>query len=106
MQSTKEPDVQAVFDKVIAAGYYGTPRKGAAHIISTYMCISLEHARNNGVISWVECRLAKIAISEYLTEQFSALSTALAFNNHSPDFVTRYGIYKDWANRPTLTRVF
>ncbi len=100
-----QADVQAVFDKVINAGYYGRPRHGNEHVMSSFMCISLDRARNNGLITWDECTLAKTAISGYLTECFSSLTNALAYNRHPFNITARLAIYRDWANRPVLTRL-
>ena len=52
-------DVQEVFNKVIDAGFYGTPDK-------EYMCHAVEAAREAGVISQDEFVVTRQAIDEYM----------------------------------------
>lgn len=104
VDTVEHRDVQAVFNKVIDAGYYGELRPLGTGRVCPYMCIALDRARNNGFITWDECTLAKTAISDYLTECFSSLANALAYNRHPCSISARLAIYRDWANRPVLTR--
>lgn len=101
--TTEHRDVQAVFDTVIDAGYYGELQPLVSGRVSPYMCIALNYARDDGVITWDECTLAKTEISNYLPECVSKLVTALAMNNLPHCFTSRLALYRDWANRPPLT---
>lgn len=87
-------NVQAVFDKVIAAGIYDENSKAFA-----LMCLALSYAYDKKVITLDEMLLAKKEINSYLMP-FGSLAGMLAFNKRPWDFESRLAIYKDWANRP------
>lgn len=86
-------NVQEVFDKVIAAGYYNTHRP--------VMCPSLELAKTDGLITDAEELLAKAEIKGYLGA-WGTLGGMLLHANLDPSFVARLAIYKDWVNRPVI----
>lgn len=89
-------NVQEVFDKVIAAGYYNAYRP--------VMCPSLELAKGNGLITDAEERLAKAEIKGYLGAWGSLGEMLLHFNLDS-SFEARHAIYKNWVNRPVIKGV-
>ena len=88
---------QEILNAVIASGHY---RKESP---APEMCLSLFNAWEHGVITYKEYKQAVIEIQGYILG-FAFLSTALAVNGLHAGRPSRLAIYKDWANRPTLTR--
>ena len=98
-------DVQEVFNKVIDAGFYGTPDK-------EYMCHAVEAAREAGVISQDECVVTRQAIDEYMGLIYEtggsmayALYASRLGNIEELDpakWCVLHGVefYLNWANRP------
>lgn len=98
-------DVQEVFNKVIGAGFYGTPDK-------EFMCHAVEAAREAGVVSEDEFVVTRQAIDEYMGlihETGGSMAYALyASRLGNPDGLIppRWGVlhgvkfYRNWANRP------
>lgn len=98
-------DVQEVFNKVIDAGFYGTPDK-------EYMCHAVEAAREAGVISQDEFVVTRQAIDEYMGLIYEtggsmayALYASLLGNPDGlipPEWCVLHGVefYLNWANRP------
>ena len=96
--------IQEIFNVVIEAGLYG---KG------NFMCFSLEEAVNTGLISASEFCATKCEIDAYLhtgvgsNTLISSLASSGNLNKeeigkgYTKVDLTR--IYKDWANRPSLT---
>ena len=97
---------QEIFNVVIEAGLYG---KG------TFMCFSLGRAEDAGLISPLESSMAIRVIDHYLNTGFGSntLISSLASSgnltreemgkSYTELALTR--IFKDWANRPSLTVV-
>lgn len=88
---------QETLNAVIASGHYSTKSPAPE------MCLSLFNAWEHGVITYSEYKQAVIEIQDYI-RGFAFLSTALTVNDLPADRPSRLAIYKDWANRPTLTR--
>ena len=98
-------DVQKIFNKVIDAGFYGTPDKA-------YMCHAVEAAREAGVISQDESVVTRQAIDEYMEliyETGGAMAYALYASRLgnigdliSSEWCVLHGVkfYLNWANRP------
>lgn len=85
--------VQNVFNKVMAANLYQ----------GNLMCFSLANASAGDIISSDEYFTAKAAIERYLQGAIT-LGVALKTNGLPCEISDRVAIYKDWANRPKLTR--
>ena len=85
--------VQKVFNKVMAANLYQ----------GNLMCFSLAQASACEVINEEEYSMAKEAINEYLKDAIT-LGVALKANGLPCEISDRIAIYKDWTNRPKLTR--
>ena len=98
-------DVQEVFNKVIDAGFYGTPDK-------EYMCRAVECALEAGVISPDEFSATRQAIDEYMGLIYEtggsmahALYASRLLNPADLDpanwcVLHGVGFYLNWANRP------
>lgn len=98
-------DVQEVFNKVIGAGFYGTPDK-------EYMCPAIEAAREAGIISQDECVVTRQAIDEYMGliyETGGSMAYALYVSRllnieglDTSEWCVLHGVrfYLNWANRP------
>lgn len=98
-------DVQEVFNKVIDAGFYGTPDK-------EYMCHAIEAAREAGVISQDEFAATRRAINGYMGLIYEpgcsmayALYASHLWNIEDLDpseWCVLHGVkfYLNWANRP------
>lgn len=98
-------DVQEVFNKVIGAGFYGTPAK-------EYMCHAVADALKAGVISSDEFSATRQAIDEYMGlihETGGSMAYALYASrlvNHADLCASRWCVlhgvafYLNWANRP------
>lgn len=88
----KEPrSVQEIFDAVIDKGFY-TERED-------YMCLCLQGAYSEGVISKKEMRKAGRSIKSYLG-RYPALESMLLDHGFPRKFSDRLYIYRNWANRP------
>lgn len=85
-------NVQEVFDKVIAAGYYEKQR---------LMCFALRAALDEYLISEEEFKQATTEIKGYLGA-WGSLGGMLLRTNLDPSFEARLAIYKNWANRPVI----
>ena len=96
---------QGIFQAVIRAGYYNS----TCH--ESYMCSSLVHAKNAGVISDKEFTLAGNAIKKYMDElsgkdrKYFVLSTNLyisGFEDYSAEWYKGGGdkFYWNWNKRP------
>lgn len=98
-------DVQEVFNKVIDAGFYGTPDR-------EFMCHAVADALEAGVISPDEFSATRQAIDEYMGlihETGGSMAYALYAsrlwnieNLDPPEWCVLHGVefYLDWANRP------
>lgn len=93
-------DIQAVFNKVIGAGYYPD---------LVYMCHALEFAEAAGVISSEESAYASECIAEYLGP-YIVLQQAVDDPNSmmgTAEWAEKCGVpfYRNWAGRPTRERI-
>lgn len=88
--------IQEVFDVVIKEGYYSKN-----YTKSIFMCIALASAYNNKVITLVEYKKCKKAISRYLGNSI-LLKNKLTKNGLPFNFDDTLKIYLDWGNRPKL----
>lgn len=82
--------LQEIFNAVLDYDNYYSRRK--------LMCWALEHAEGLEVITEEESRFAAEQIKGYLRD-WVLLSHAL---DCSQTEITPLGVYRDWANRPTL----
>lgn len=85
-------NVQEVFDKVIAAGYYEKQK---------LMCFALSAALAESLISEEEFKQATAEIKGYLGA-WGSLGGMLLHSNLDSAFEARLAIYKDWVNRPVI----
>lgn len=86
-------ELQAIFDLVIKKGYY-LGEKG-----SEYMCMALDAACSNGVITYSEMVTAKEHIKNYLV--FHRTLNSYLENRLLPSTPTaRMAIYQNWSARP------
>ena len=83
--------IQEIFNAVLDGDDEYSQRK--------LMCWALQQAECSGIITEEECRFATEQIGEYL-EDWIMLNHAL---HYSQSKVTPLEVYRDWANRPTLT---
>ncbi len=91
-------NIQEIFNRVIDQGYYSTLTSNSV------MCHSLYLARGEGVISTDEYLFAREQIDEYLRPTYCTyLFRALEEAGLPSTIEARTAIYRDWANRPTLT---
>lgn len=68
------------------------------------MCVALDSAAVNGVISRSEEHMAATAILEYLEPTGrDSLDAALQQSYLPNNFERRLRLYRNWADRPTLT---
>lgn len=95
-----DAEVQAVFDKVIDAGYY--PEE-------PYMCLALEKAEADWVIDGHEYELADDAIQEYIGLYGSMRAMLVcrglsAFEGSTGQWAATHGVefYRNWADRPEV----
>ena len=94
--------VQEILDIVIIHGYFNSHFE--VHRTSPYMCIALDCAAVNGVITRSEGHMAATAILEYLRPTGRAsLDSALQQSYLPNNFERRLRLYRNWADRPTLT---
>lgn len=103
-------DVQEVFNKVIDAGFYGTPDK-------EYMCHAIATACAAGVISEDEFAATHQAIAEYMgliydtggCMAYALYVSSLGNPNYliASEWCVLHGVkfYRDWANRPMPSRL-
>lgn len=102
--STNGAAVQAVFDKVIDAGFYPD---------DWYMCWALTSAHHDGVITGEEWTIARVAIRGYLDDcpgaSVSVLHALKVACIEDPDMEPEVwahseGVhfYRNWADRPEL----
>lgn len=85
--------VQNIFNKIMDAGLYQ----------GNLMCFSLANAVAGSVITEKEYLTAKAAIEMYICGAVT-LGVALVHNGLPHEISDRIAVYKDWANRPKLTR--
>lgn len=90
----RKVDVQDVFNRVIDAEFYSEGYD--------WMCLSLEGARERGLISRSEYKQAGDEIGAFLIFGYPTLRWALEANGLPSDFESRLAIYRDWTNRPNL----
>lgn len=96
-----ELDIQNIFNKIIAAGLYGSTNESLKR--STYMCQALYIGYKQSVINIKEYHYAKKVISDYLeTSRCGFLHRALQLYDLPAGFPDRLAIYMDWRNRPKL----
>ena len=93
--------VQDIFNTVINHGYFKS--YFSIHKCSEYMCLALDFAQIDGVITPAEADIARLAIEEYLDiSGCISLTLALQESQLPNGFERRLRIYRDWANRPAL----
>ncbi len=68
---------------------------------SSYMCVALEIAYHNKIISDRERVLAKREINIYINDHYS-LKEKLILNGLPHEFIDRKVIYSNWNNKPQL----
>lgn len=91
-------NIQEIFNRVIDQGYYNISFAHSA------MCNALCQAWDEDEISEEEYQLACEQIEEYLlTIDCAYLFTALKRAGLPSDIEARTAIYRDWANRPSLS---
>lgn len=91
-------NIQEIFNRVIDQEYYDTSHNYSA------MCHSLYRAWYKEVISYDEYRFAKEQIRKYLYPVNRAyLGDALKKAGLPNTIEARTAIYRDWANRPSLS---
>lgn len=101
--------IQDIFNAVIEAGLYSHDTNqtvmvnGRWFTVDNCMCFSVASAINAKLISEDEGRLAYKEIDGYIG-CYSFLRSALMVNTLPHDFHSRLAIYRDWANRPTLSQ--
>ena len=89
-------DVQTIFDKVIASGRY-------LEGVTTFMCTALTLCLKHKILPHEEVLIAKNEIDHYLGG-YHTLGLALVENGLPCKPKARLAIYKDWANRPKLSK--
>lgn len=92
--------VKEILKLVAESPYYTLPGSKTS---SPFMCYSLTHAKNAGLISEEEKELAINAIEKYLnklTDDPDGLYIALEANGLPNSFEDRLKIYRDWKKRP------
>lgn len=91
-------NIQEIFNRVIDQKYYDTSDDYSS------MCHSLHYAWDFGEISEDEYLFAKEQIKEYLLPAYGAfLFTALKTVGLPHTIEARTAIYRDWANRPSIS---
>lgn len=97
---SNEAEVQAVFNKVLAAGNYAEAlAKGWG------MCSTLGRAYDWDVIAREEHDLAKQAVDKYLEDTNHAhLRSALRSSGYPAEPVDLVQLYHNWAERPELLK--
>lgn len=94
--------VQEILDIVINHGYYKSHFE--IRRTSPYMCVALDTAAMDGVITASEAYIAALAILEYLEPtRCVSLEDALQQSDLPHNFERRLRLYRNWAVRPTLT---
>ena len=94
--------VQEIFNIVINHGHFKSHFEIAR--TSPYMCISLDIAALHGVITKPEAHMATSAINEYLEPTgWGSLEATLQQSDLPNNFERRLRLYRNWADRPTLT---
>lgn len=102
----KARTVQAIFRRVVKAGWYGNP---SLNYNSEFMCHALLRAVQDDVITQHECDIAKAAIDEYISSlgDTDIMSWALYHAGHIPkgscrDWSQNEGkeFYRNWNKRP------
>lgn len=98
MQTDRDAEVQAIFDKVIREGFYPSFSSLEG------MCFCLAKAKKARLITEQERELANYSIGIYLQHHPAYLSMALKLTGLPFDMESCLAIYKDWKNRPVLPR--
>jgi hypothetical protein len=91
---------QVVFNKVIESGRY---KSAFDHAVgSPFMCLALQYAYKDQIISSSEYCLARRCVTSYLggLDDSTSLACKLRQNNLAYSFDARLHIYKNWAQRP------
>lgn len=88
--------VQDVFNIAIDSGVYSEET-------DTFMCVSLRDCYCYDLITRKELDKSLQEIREYLQDIYT-LKNALIQNGLSWSFEHRLAIYRDWANRPVLSK--
>lgn len=98
----KMKNIQEIFNAVIDAGFYAKTEGfefGGYRKESRFMCCSLDMARKDGVISYVEFSHACAELDHYLNGNY-VLSELLESKGLPYDFDSRLFIYRNWESRP------
>ena len=91
-------NIQEIFNRVIDHGYYDISHTDSA------MCSALYTAWYQGVVSYEEYLFAGNQIRQYLGSAYCVyLFTALKQAGLPNTIEARTAIYRDWANRPSLS---
>ena len=95
----EDRQVQELFTLMLDSGYYeGT----VDNTSGPFMCIAINHAVRDRLISTTERWKTRKAIREYLGEDVGTLSRYLRESGlpYGPDACR--AVYEDWENRPKL----
>lgn len=84
--------VQEIFDAVIDSRHY-----------LFYMCIAVNRATQDGVITKEEGRRVKIAITRYI-HPFRTLEALLRVSGRECGSDARRELYRNWSKRPRFTK--
>lgn len=93
----KSRKLQEIFDVVIDKGYYGFP--GGE---SSCMCLALNSAMSDNIITDVEYKKAMQSIRNYMLGYQGILRRLLRHNDLPCEHQDRLAIYRNWSKRPKI----
>lgn len=90
--------MQRILNKVIAKGYYAHNQNPRT---SPYMCIALQYACTDQVITKQECKYAKQLIQDYLGDAISLRDQRMLYGL-PVCHINLLATYKNWDKRPAF----